>query len=288
MQPTAYKILLSVLTFLVLTSVAPREGHSASRSVDRTAETNPASQSAYMDLSLTAYDDYGGELSVDEAFSLSFRSDATDGWDRYDASKLLPRGETWAAIAFTGTRDGEETLKAQESRPYGDSVHVVDLTVIQKNMPAASYTIDVQRWDDVPAHWSLRLRIQRLDTTLVVDGADASVSFRLGASDENASKSSSDTTRVPVSGEVGPRGTALPVEFASFTATREDAQVRLEWETASETNNSGFVVQHRRSDTDATGWSRIGFVEGTGTTPRPQRYRFRSSILSPGTHAFRL
>lgn len=288
MQPFQYKAWISLLALLLLTSLSSRRAQSDGPPLDQTAPSAAPPQTAYMDLSLTVHDEYGGELSVDEAFSLSFRSDATDGWDRYDASKLLPRGETWAAIAFTGTKNGDETLKAQESRPYEDSVHVVDITVIQKNMPAAQYTIDAQRWDDVPAHWSLRLRVQQLDTTLVVDAADATVSFRLGASDENTSKSSSDTTHVPVSGEVGPRGTALPVEFASFTATRRDRDVHLVWETASETNNSGFVVQHRRADTEPESWQRIGFVEGAGTTDRPQQYRFTRSSLSPGIHEFRL
>jgi hypothetical protein len=50
-------------------------------------------------------------------------------------------------------------------------------------------------------------------------------------------------------------------------------------------------VQHRGPDgtPGATrGWTRIGFVEGGGTTDRPQSYRFRTEDLAPGTHRFRL
>lgn len=255
-----------------------------------------ATEYAYMDLRLTTRDEYGGEISVDEAFSLYFRTDATDGWDRYDASKMLPRGDTWAAIAFKGLKGGEETLKARESRPMEDSVQVVDIKLIQKNMPAATYTIDVQSWDNVPSHWSLRLKSQALDTTFVIDGPNDTASFKLGSPESNTTssqpplaKSTSDTTHISLAGEVGPNTTTLPVELSAFSATLHEDQATLQWETASETNNSGFAIQHRRTgSTTPEAWSRLGFVEGHGTTNRAREYRFTTASLEPGTHVFRL
>lgn len=81
-------------------------------------------------------------------------------------------------------------------------------------------------------------------------------------------------------------GAALPVELATFTATRDADAVVLSWRTASETNNAGFRVQHRSPE--ATAWSTRSFVEGAGTTAEPQDYRFRVSDLGAGTHRFRL
>jgi hypothetical protein len=244
-----------------------------------------------MDLVLTTTDDHGGEISVDEAFSLYFRSDATEGWDRYDASKMLPRGDTWAAIAFNGIKGDEEILKAQESRPYANEVHVVDIKLVQKNMPAATYTISVQQWYSVPDEWTLKLRSESLDETFIIEGKDDTVTFELGASTSkqtSSRKSSTDTTHFSMLGEVGP-SSPLPVELSSFTATVDQDRATLEWETLSETNNSGFAIQHRSVEsTPDEHWSRLGFVGGEGTTDKPQSYRYTTSSLDPGAHEFRL
>jgi predicted outer membrane repeat protein len=66
--------------------------------------------------------------------------------------------------------------------------------------------------------------------------------------------------------------TPLPVELASFDAdVTDDRTVQLQWQTASETGNSGFRVQ--RSD-GGSSWTTLGRVEGAGTTDEPQSYRF--------------
>ena len=83
----------------------------------------------------------------------------------------------------------------------------------------------------------------------------------------------------------------LPVELPTFDGTQTgDAAVELTWTTASETNNAGFEVQHRRvTDTAPFGaWDKIGFVDGHGTTTQAQSYRFEAEALSVGTHQFRL
>ncbi len=79
---------------------------------------------------------------------------------------------------------------------------------------------------------------------------------------------------------------ALPVELTTFKATRNDQDVVLQWTTASETNNSGFEVQHKLQSEDT--WSTLSFVDGAGTTSRSQDYRFQASSLEYGAHQFRL
>ena len=69
----------------------------------------------------------------------------------------------------------------------------------------------------------------------------------------------------------------LPVELARFTVTASGRDALLRWATASETNNAGFEVQ-RRLAADLS-FEPIGFVEGTGTTTAPQRYRFTDAGL---------
>lgn len=81
---------------------------------------------------------------------------------------------------------------------------------------------------------------------------------------------------------------ALPVELASFNATVQGESVALNWHTLSETDNSGFMVEHRPVQEEATTFSELGFVEGYGTTDEPQSYSFTTDELSVGEHEFRL
>ncbi len=78
----------------------------------------------------------------------------------------------------------------------------------------------------------------------------------------------------------------LPVELTLFEALVDGEVVRLNWETASETNNAGFEIEHRRAENDA--FVQLGFVEGFGTTLQPQSYRYPVAGLTVGSHVFRL
>ena len=80
--------------------------------------------------------------------------------------------------------------------------------------------------------------------------------------------------------------TALPVELTAFNVTVSETTASLDWQTASEQNNAGFEVQHKAAG--STAFARAGFVDGNGTTPQAQTYRFEVSGLAPGTHTFRL
>jgi hypothetical protein len=86
----------------------------------------------------------------------------------------------------------------------------------------------------------------------------------------------------------------IPVELTHFTATStEERAAALRWQTASETGNDGFRVEHRAPGTAKDMWQRVGFVESKasdngGTSQQALRYRFRVEDLAPGTHAFRL
>jgi len=78
----------------------------------------------------------------------------------------------------------------------------------------------------------------------------------------------------------------LPVELVAFTASLDSKTAIVKWRTASETNNAGFEVQHRPPD--ASGFSEIDFVDGTGTSTKPRSYRARVEDLASGLHRFRL
>jgi hypothetical protein len=82
---------------------------------------------------------------------------------------------------------------------------------------------------------------------------------------------------------------ALPVELTSFNAIAKSNAVELAWKTATEINNFGFDVEKNVSGS----WSKIGFVEGNGTTNAPKNYNFVDAKVSvydlvEGTVSYRL
>jgi predicted secreted protein len=80
-------------------------------------------------------------------------------------------------------------------------------------------------------------------------------------------------------------GSPLPVELAAFDVQVDGDDALLSWQTLSETNNARFEVQ---TATGTSPFRTVGSVRGAGTTTETQRYRFRMSDLTPGTHRFRL
>ncbi|MCW9065893.1 MAG: T9SS type A sorting domain-containing protein, partial [Ignavibacteriaceae bacterium] len=79
----------------------------------------------------------------------------------------------------------------------------------------------------------------------------------------------------------------IPVELTSFTASLNNNNVTLNWNTATELNNKGFEIE--RTVTSLTqSWLSIGFVPGFGTTTEPHTYSFIDSDLESGKYLYRL
>ena len=79
-------------------------------------------------------------------------------------------------------------------------------------------------------------------------------------------------------------GGVVPVELVSFTAAQNGDQVDLEWQTATENNNSGFEIQRMMT----SDWQTIGFVPGFGTTTEQHSYSFSDENLLDGIYQYRL
>ena len=77
----------------------------------------------------------------------------------------------------------------------------------------------------------------------------------------------------------------IPVELTAFTANVIGSDVILNWETATETNNSGFDIE--RSE-DNINFAHIGFVPGSGTTTEIRNYSYTDNLVSGGTYYYRL
>ena len=80
---------------------------------------------------------------------------------------------------------------------------------------------------------------------------------------------------------------ALPVHFASFTATRNKGNVNLKWETATEINNRGFNVQRNvRGE-----WKTIAFVfsqAANGNSSSLLSYEYKDANMERGVTQYRI
>ncbi|WP_353721986.1 T9SS type A sorting domain-containing protein [Dyadobacter sp. 676] len=78
---------------------------------------------------------------------------------------------------------------------------------------------------------------------------------------------------------------ALPVKLISFGAKTENEKVRVDWKTASEKNNSHFIVERSYN---GKLFEEIGRVEGKGTTETETSYTFYDSKPLTGVSYYRL
>ena len=76
-----------------------------------------------------------------------------------------------------------------------------------------------------------------------------------------------------------------PVELVSFYGEAMKSSIVLNWETASETNNSHFTIE---KSIDGQAFEMIGEIEGSGTTAIPQYYNFTDKNPAPGIQYYRL
>jgi hypothetical protein len=79
----------------------------------------------------------------------------------------------------------------------------------------------------------------------------------------------------------------VPVELTSFTAALNGNDIDLQWQTATETNNSGFEIL-RFDQNDNYGWEKISFVPGHGTTTASKNYSFTDENVLLGIYSYRL
>ena len=172
-----------------------------------------------------------------------------------------------STVAITETWNGSAWVNSARTTTYLNS----------DGLPTDSRT---DRWDTGLGTW---VNDQRSTNTYTVDDGTEKLARVVGEDwDEGTGTwKNSDRTRFSYD-------SIIPVELAGFTAQPRGARaVRLTWQTASETNNSGFAVQRQ---TEASSWSTLRFVKGAGTTSRARSYQFtdRTVPYTAGTLRYRL
>ena len=117
--------------------------------------------------------------------------------------------------------------------------------------------------------------------------SDASIFPIIGIDEDGIWPSGANTVN-PLGGTTAIRidfsDASIPVELLGFSASKSGNSVVLNWATATETNNSGFEIQKN----SGTGFMKIGFVAGNGTTTDKKSYSFVDQNTVNGTFFYRL
>ncbi len=82
---------------------------------------------------------------------------------------------------------------------------------------------------------------------------------------------------------------SIPVELISLTThISNNGQIELFWETATETNNRGFEIEHAKCGSGDTTWNMIGYIPGNGTSSQKNSYHFAYNEEFSGGILYRL
>jgi Secretion system C-terminal sorting domain len=91
---------------------------------------------------------------------------------------------------------------------------------------------------------------------------------------------------------INPDGTlgyeATPVELTSFTGVLDGNSVTLNWKTATEINNRGFEIQRSEAGNQTSGWTKLGYIQGFGTSTNTHSYSYTDENLNAGRYNYRL
>ncbi len=86
-------------------------------------------------------------------------------------------------------------------------------------------------------------------------------------------------------GSINSVNTPLPITLISFNAYPDNGEVKLEWSTASETDNAFFTIQ---KSTDGQGWETVQKVLGSGTSSITENYTAYDLTPYSGISYYRL
>jgi len=78
---------------------------------------------------------------------------------------------------------------------------------------------------------------------------------------------------------------SLPVTFQSFYASRQDANIQLNWVTSQEINNKYYAVER---SSDARSWKQIAIIMGAGTTSLTNRYNYTDKNVTDAVVYYRI
>ena len=201
---------------------------------------------------------------------------------------------TWSSDGWSlnSTQDTNQytyfSLTLDTPHTFHDTTILLSLTMYIKNHGPSSacimYRFGSDAFQIVGAEWTPTTTLTPVTRTIPAppDTNQTYLEVRFYGWGASSDKAGMSFDAVAFNGD-----SPLPVELNSFTSTVNDRNVRLNWSTAVEKNNAGFDVERKLSDGNAT-WSKIGFVQGNGTTNEPKNYSFEDKKLNTGKYDYRL
>jgi hypothetical protein len=207
----------------------------------------------------------GETVSADRA-RLWIDDRARTGYDGYEARDLAPPGGgRYVTTSFPIQHNGRLLHRVQAARPTGPVDHEMPLSVRAVGTEGTA----TLSWPDslqnrLPDAWAVTLEDTHTGATVDLRAEDYSFALEDGTSIATAG-----AARFRLRIQSG----TLPVELTTFEGTAANDGIQLRWTTASETNNAGFRVLRRVNEAGGT-WSRVGTVDGAGTTEKAQSYAF--------------
>ena len=227
---------------------------------------------------------FGGQFtSINGNFDIQkiAKYDASGGWSN---PTLVT---TWNNTSAT-TPDGDIraiVYSANGSTPLlylGGGFHTIGITAREKLAAIKLSDASVQNWNPtavIQGALDMRMNLSTVNQKIYI--ADFTTSI-LGTSRSYLSA---------VDGGTDP----LPVEFTSFSARPKGTSIELLWKTATEVNNYGFEIERKparisppcKGGDNRGGWTKVGFIEGNGTTNAPKSYSYTDHSAN-GYVAYRL
>jgi hypothetical protein len=212
-------------------------------------------------------------------------------WGTATASKVYPlgKGSAYRPLEISLTTPASPVVRAEVFNTNAAGTSALDKisivryyqTALTSGTAASGGTAKMTYGADDGIQTFANLVVAQSTT---VNGAYASI----GNSASDASSVTSGTAYNPASGDFllmgSTGGNTLPVEMMSFTAAPAGNVVALRWSTATEVDNSGFEVQKLVN----AHWSKIGYVEGAGTSNVHREYTFTDKAKSGTTNVYRL
>ncbi len=218
------------------------------------------------------------------------QSSRNDGFDYGFAEKATIQGYTWYDIDNDGTREGGETLLEGVT---------VDLYTSGGAYVATTTTLGngYYQFDNITPgdYYIIFDETSNTDGTVFLSGTLQETNSSSDIEDANDSDSDPATKQTPVftaslsedkvNIDAGFVTTSLPVELISFKGVSNNCNIELQWITASEENNSHFIIEYSTNGQDFTPLSNI---LGNGTSSEMNTYSFVHKNIESAKNYYRL
>ncbi len=171
------------------------------------------------------------------------------------------------------------------------SIQVSNRAVLSINAPAPGTQPQFDAAVQVISNSGLGTLIAKVKITGANGSGSANIQWRTDSPNNTFIATFANTTpwgTTNISGNgtyTDPSDYPFPVELSSFTASINQSNVSLKWQTETEVDNYGFEVERKaaKSGKEVSIWEKIGFVEGNGNSNSPKKYSLMDKYPTGGS-----